>query len=189
MEIAPSAAASFFPWSPPATVPDTWFDDLRQALSALERIPSSNYAYTSEQIRQLIVTYLGSDLPHKATEWCVTHCDVHWANVTAPKFALLDWENWGLAPRGYGPARLLVMSATDPDMVRRVESEFAMDFKTSSGCVALFAAIAHVIMQISIGEAPVALSKPVEDLASDFVSRLSLWRQRLRPPPYALAGW
>ena len=57
--------------------------------------------------------------------------------MTYPDFMLLDWEHWGLAPRGYDAAHLSVFSCAQPDLVRTLEAAFAADLDTRSGRVAL----------------------------------------------------
>lgn len=39
-------------------------------------------------------------------QWTTTHADLNWANMTGPDFWILDWEDWGRAPRGLDAANL-----------------------------------------------------------------------------------
>jgi hypothetical protein len=55
---------------------------------------------------------------------------------------LLDWEHWGIAPRGYDVARLICLSAHDRDVSRQLQAMFSDELDTQSGDVAMLTAIA-----------------------------------------------
>jgi hypothetical protein len=63
--------------------------------------------------------------------------------MTYPDFMLLDWERWGLAPRGYDAAHLLVFSCAQPELVQKIEAAFAADLDCRSGRVALLVVVAR----------------------------------------------
>lgn len=49
-------------------------------------------------------------------EWCTAHADLNWANLTAPRCWMLDWEDWGRAPRGLDAANLWACSLAVPGL-------------------------------------------------------------------------
>ena len=57
------------------------------------------------------------------TEWATSHGDLHWGNITAPRLCLLDWADWGLAPRGNDAACLWGSALAAPDTADRVHAE------------------------------------------------------------------
>lgn len=67
------------------------------------------------------------------TEWAVAHADLAWANLTAPRCWLLDWEDWGLAPRGWDAATLWGNSLAVPELAQRVQREYRADLDSRSG--------------------------------------------------------
>lgn len=69
------------------------------------------------------------------TEWVAAHADLAWANLTAPECWLLDWEDWGLAPRGWDAATLWGNSLAVPALAERVQREYQLDLGSRSGLV------------------------------------------------------
>lgn len=60
--------------------------------------------------------------------WVAQHCDWHWANLAGRDghdFAVLDWEGYSLAPKGFDAATLLVYSLRVPETAARVREVFA----------------------------------------------------------------
>jgi hypothetical protein len=68
-------------------------------------------------------------------EWVPAHADLAWANLTAPECWLLDWEDWGLAPRGWDAATLWGSSLAVPVLAERVQREYQADLASRSGLV------------------------------------------------------
>jgi hypothetical protein len=64
---------------------------------------------------------------------------------------LLDWERWGLAPRGYSGGRLLAFSVLDRVVFNELNVIFAEDFEAEAGRVGMLAAAAEVMLQIDSG--------------------------------------
>lgn len=59
-----------------------------------------------QRVTATIERVFASRVETTVTEWAVAHADLAWANVTAPECWLLDWEDWGMAPRGWDTATL-----------------------------------------------------------------------------------
>ncbi|XVV02487.1 phosphotransferase [Actinosynnema sp. CA-248983] len=114
-----------------AALPHQWWTGLRQALDVLaghrtERVGVTQ-AHLSTRIGQVF-----PDVDTTIDEWVTAHTDLHWRNVTTDG-VLLDWADWGLAPRGHDVATLWQASLPHPELAARVEREFAADFATRSG--------------------------------------------------------
>lgn len=127
---------------------DRWIGLLRTALAQIAAIPTTQHRLTRAYVAQTILTRFGPDAPNVATEWRTAHGDLNWTNLTVPDLVVYDWETWGLAPRGYDEAYLMVHSIEDVSFMDRLEREFADDFSTQSGCVSLLVACAEMLNYI-----------------------------------------
>jgi hypothetical protein len=67
---------------------------------------------------------LGGAVDTTVTEWTCSHGDLHWGNITAPALYLLDWADWGLAPRGNDAACLWASALGVPDIAGRVTTVY-----------------------------------------------------------------
>jgi hypothetical protein len=68
-------------------------------------------------------------------EWSTAHADLNWANLTGPALWILDWEDWGLAPRGLDAANLWFGSLTVPEIAEKVYRGRRHDLDSRSGQV------------------------------------------------------
>lgn len=73
------------------------------------------------------------DVDSTITEWTVAHADLGWSNLTAPACYLLDWEDWGMAPRGWDAATLWAESLAVPALADRVSQERRVDLENRTG--------------------------------------------------------
>jgi hypothetical protein len=78
---------------------------------------------------------------------------------------LLDWEHWGLAPRGYDAAYITVFSCARPDLVHRLETAFAADLDTRSGRVARLFLLARELDKIDAGNLGTGYKPHLEAMA------------------------
>jgi hypothetical protein len=175
MTLAPSPAASSLPWCRAGTidVSDAWLGELRSALAALRHAQTKRTIFSPEQIRQMIAEQIGPNAPAETDDWQVGHGDLHWANLTAPRCMLLDWEHWGLFPRGYDLGRLLGCSAFAPAIMARIVDAFYDELRSPAARVGLLAGIASVKGHIGLGELDPAAHWALEPL----IQRL-LWMER-----------
>jgi hypothetical protein len=144
MTLAPSPAVESRPWRRPGggAPPDAWLNDLHDTLAALRRTSTTRTLFTPESMKILLMQEFGHDVPTEAADWAVCHGDLTWSNLTAPTLTLLDWEHWGLAPRGFDVARLVCCSTRDPATVRKLQALFRDELNSPSGDVAILTAIA-----------------------------------------------
>jgi hypothetical protein len=147
MEHAPSPASSpsAFPARHLPSISDAWIHGLRQALADLAKVEATHFFVTAVDFSNEIRLRFGNDAPHQAVELCTAHGDLHWANLTAPTLSILDWENWGRAPRGYDVANLIASTAYDPVLMQRLESAFADELEAPSGRVAQLSVCANML--------------------------------------------
>jgi hypothetical protein len=127
-----------------ASLPPSWWASLHAALGAMARHQTPRKATPdSEPITPgRIASVIGRVFPGidtAVTEWACAHADLGWSNLTGPQLWLLDWEDWGMAPRGTDAARLWFASLTDPALTRQVTTCLGDDLASRAGQVmALF---------------------------------------------------
>ncbi|MFI6098157.1 hypothetical protein ACIA8G_21565 [Lentzea sp. NPDC051213] len=120
-------------------LPTAWWARLNTSLDALSTAHTSRVAtlHTIPMTQTRLSAGIARVFPELADtildEWTVAHADLSWANVTAPEFWLLDWEDWGRAPRGLDAAMLWTNSLAVPQLADRVRSERAADLSSRSG--------------------------------------------------------
>ncbi|MGH3820352.1 MAG: hypothetical protein ACRDRE_21910, partial [Pseudonocardiaceae bacterium] len=58
---------------------------------------------------------------------------LNWANLTAPRCWMLDWEDWGRAPRGLDAANLWACSLAVPGLAAQVRDLRRDDLESRAG--------------------------------------------------------
>ncbi|MBV9140564.1 MAG: aminoglycoside phosphotransferase [Pseudonocardiales bacterium] len=130
----------------------TWWADLRRAVDILAAHPTERVCVAGSRLRLRLLSAFGVNSDPTEVEWTCAHGDLHWANLTAPRLCLLDWEAWGLAPAGYDAAVLYCASILRPDVLRTVHGTFADLLDSPSGQVAQLAAILKLLCLVEDGE-------------------------------------
>lgn len=123
---------------------DSWWTTFSSSLDALAAHTTARIAVPQERVAAGIHRVF-PDVDASVDEWAAAHADLAWANLTAPQCYFLDWEDWGLAPRGYDAATLWRESLALPDLASRVQHERAADLATRSGKVAQLYACAVIL--------------------------------------------
>lgn len=136
-------------------LPETWWEDLQQTLLILESHSTPRVNVRQELITRRIRELIDVDIDSEVQNWTTAHGDVHWANLTAPEFGLLDWEGWGVAPAGLDAAYLLCFSLHQPEVAREVASRLEGLLGTRDGRLSqLFAAAELLRMARAHGDHP-----------------------------------
>ncbi len=104
-------------------------------------------------------------------EWTTAQADLHWNNVTIDGY-LLDWEDWGAAPRGLDAATLWQASLPHPELAARVQHEFATDLQTRSGRLAQLLQCANAIRIAARSGASTPLSEAANVAAEHLLAEL-----------------
>ncbi len=130
---------------------DAWFAQLKNAMAALSALPLSRWLVHPGAIARIVAQRYGAKAPYQVDEWRVAHGDLHWSNITTPHLVLLDWERWGVAPRGFDVATLLSWTAANPVLYRRIERLFSDDLSSPSGVVARLYVLARRLNWIEAG--------------------------------------
>lgn len=126
-------------------LPDVWWAALNASLDALGAQYTPRIATPdTETVTQKLVTATVREVFPEVTdttvdEWVPAHADLTWANVTGPEFCVIDWEDWGMAPRGLDAAILWGNSLAVQALAERVWNERRPDLESRSGrLMALF---------------------------------------------------
>jgi hypothetical protein len=113
-------------------LPDEWWVTLSTSLDALACHKTRRVAMTQERVTEVVESLFPGVDTH-IDEWATAHGDLYWPNLTAPECWLLDWEDWGTAPRGFDAACLWHDSLLVPKLADRVYSERRADLESRSG--------------------------------------------------------
>jgi hypothetical protein len=151
-------------------LPDSWWAGLRESLAALgahatERVGMSQ-AHLTKRITEV---FAGVDT--EVDEWTTAHADLHWGNLSTDGH-IIDWEDWGAAPRGLDAACLWQSSLPDQRMAARVQREFAADLETRSGKLAQLLQCANAIRIAARRGTRTALSEPAKAAADVLLADL-----------------
>ncbi|WP_019631986.1 hypothetical protein [Actinomadura atramentaria] len=138
----------------PLTLPDRWWDDLRDALDRLAGVPTDRGRCESGRVVVGIREHLGVDVDPAALRWETVHGDLHWANVFADPFGLVDWDHWGRGLVGYDAATLYCHALLEPETAARVRTTFAHVLDTQDGVHAQMSVIARLLKRARLGDFP-----------------------------------
>ncbi|MEU9413002.1 hypothetical protein AB0E08_45895 [Streptomyces sp. NPDC048281] len=126
-------------------LPESWWSALNRSLDALaaQTAPRIATPDTETITQELVTATLGKVFPTitdtTVEEWQPAHADLTWANVTGPEFCMIDWEDWGRAPRGLDAATLWGHALAVPALAQRVWNERRPDLESRTGrLMALF---------------------------------------------------
>ncbi|GAB3469038.1 hypothetical protein [Actinophytocola sediminis] len=153
-----------------ATLPDSWWTGLRNSLAALGAHPTERVGMSQAHLTKRITEVFG-DVDTTVDEWATAHTDVHWSNLTAEGH-LIDWEDWGAAPRGHDAACLWQSALPDPRVAERVHREFTADLETRSGRLTKLLQCANAIRVATRRGAPTPLSEPARTAADHLLAEL-----------------
>ncbi len=130
---------------------EAWWATMRRSLGALAAHSTIRVAtphtvpICQQRVTATIEKVFASCVETMVTEWAVAHADLAWANVTAPECWLLDWEDWGMAPRGWDAATLWGNSLAVPALAARVQREYRADLGSRSGLLSQLFFCAEII--------------------------------------------
>jgi hypothetical protein len=133
-------------------LPEAWFATVRAELSAIAATPTERTAVRQEWISRAVPQFTGHPAP-RITEWDCAHGDFHAANLTTGG-TLLDWEGWGIAPRGWDAATFFAYAQLAPDTAAMIRRQFTAVLDTDAGRAALLVVCAQLLQSASRGDHP-----------------------------------
>ncbi|MFI6352378.1 hypothetical protein ACIBJF_06860 [Streptomyces sp. NPDC050743] len=123
---------------------DGWWAALNASLDALaaqrtHRLATPDTETATQELVTGTIRAVFPEVDATVDEWTPAHAGLTWANVTGPEFCIIDWEDWGMAPRGLDAATLWGNSLAVPALAQRVWAERRPDLESRSGrLMALF---------------------------------------------------
>lgn len=121
-----------------ASLPDSWWAAFDAALDTLADTSTARLAtpdlepISVERVRATIAKVF-PDAEAPIEEWTCAHADLNWANMTGPELWILDWEDWGRAPRGLDAANLWFGSLAVPGLAEKVLERRRADLESVTG--------------------------------------------------------
>lgn len=149
-----------------------WWTELASSLDTLAVHSTDRVCLDEQLVQRRLLAAFGVQIDTARLTWSTAHGDVHWANLTAPRCWLLDWESWGTAPAGYDAALLLCASLLQPEIAERVRAAFADFLDTPTGHVAQLLAAAKLLGLVEYGDHP-DLAVPVHRHARAVVDQIN----------------
>ncbi|MEU9026776.1 phosphotransferase [Streptomyces sp. NPDC048383] len=126
-------------------LPGAWWAALNTSLDALAAQQTPRVATPDTELinQELVTAKLGAVFPElidtTVERWVPAHADLTWANVMGAEFCIIDWEDWGMAPRGLDAATLWGNALVVPELADRVYRERRVDLESRDGkLMALF---------------------------------------------------
>jgi len=155
-------------------LPDSWFQELRGSIESLHRTETNRVCVRQDLITRRLQERFGQAVDVNITEWETSHGDMHWANLTAPQCWLLDWEAWGVAPRGFDVALLYCFTLGQPQMANSIYEFFHDWLSTPSGEKAQMFSCAELMRMTELYSDHRELYPHLERLAEKFAVRNGL---------------
>jgi hypothetical protein len=153
-----------------AALPDAWWTAVRDSLAALATHQTERVGMTQAHLTKRI-SEVFDRVDTTVDEWTTAHADVHWGNLSVEGH-LIDWEDWGVAPRGLDAATLWQSALPDAAVAARVQQEFAEDLQTRSGKLSQLLVCANAIRVAARRGKPTPLSEPAKAAAQVLLTEL-----------------
>lgn len=128
-------------------LPDSWWAELRAALTATATVPTGRQAVRQQWIDRHFHRLLGTPTI-QVTSWTTGHGDLHVGNLLPPPLVLLDWEGWGRMPTGFDVGLFHAYSLTVPATAAHIRAAFPDVFHTEEGRTGELVALAQ-LLQVS----------------------------------------
>ncbi|MFF3403994.1 hypothetical protein ACFYW6_36555 [Streptomyces sp. NPDC002659] len=158
------------------SLPDDWWQSFNASLDALASQHTTRTATpdTMTISQDLVTQTIQRSLPEatrtSTEQWQPAHADLNWANMTAPRFCLFDWEDWGMAPRGLDAASLWGNSLAVPELAAHVRHERHHDLDSRDGKVMMLFVCAKILAPDAHPEDP--RLAPARDTATKIIAEL-----------------
>lgn len=143
-----------------------WLAYLRSSLAALSVCPTDRISCRQDLVTRRLRERFGEAIDPTIDEWTTCHGDMHWANLTCPDLYILDWEGWGLGPKGLDPAFLLGYSLLQPDVAQIIATSFRDKLESTSGKKSILFVYAELLRVIELHQDHPDLEKPLQQLAT-----------------------
>lgn len=139
-----------------------WWEELGAALDSISEVSTDRVAVRQQYLDRAMPQFLGFPVDTRVPAWSTAHGDLHWANLTSPTLAILDWEGWGIAPAGYDVALLHAYSLLVPGTAAEIRHRFSRTLDSESGRFAQLVVITELLQSTTRGD-HLDLEKPLRE--------------------------
>lgn len=153
-------------------LPTAWWLELKASLTALADHRTVRVGVRQDLVNRRIAEISEGSVDPAVEEWSTAHVDLHWANLTSPTCEILDWEGWGMGPRGLDAATLWGYSLDVPAVAEYIVKEFADDLASRSGKIAQLFICAELLRMIVNFDDHPELKEPLTVAARHLVDEL-----------------
>lgn len=129
-------------------LPRAWWAELRRTLGVIHSTPTARVSADQDKVSRRIHAAFGDTVDVHVREWVTVHGDLHWGNLLAPEFGLVDWELWGRGPAGTDEATLYCYSLLVPAVAQTVHEVFARVLNSDAGRVAQVHVAARLLTRV-----------------------------------------
>ncbi|WP_194904723.1 hypothetical protein [Catenulispora rubra] len=138
-------------------LPDSWWDKLDTALDKLAttnttRLATPDLAPISHRRVHAAIADVFPEAAATIEEWTTAHADLNWANIPGGQLWILDWEDWGRAPRGLDAANLWFSSLAAPGLAETVLKHRRSDLESPTGRTMRLLKCAELLAWADAGE-------------------------------------
>lgn len=147
-------------------LPLRWWSALTSTLQHIRATPTERMTEPRDRIDARLRDALGDDVALPELRWETVHGDLHWQNLLAEPFGLLDWEFWGRGPACLDEATLYCASLHRPDLATVVFRELGDRLDSRDGRIAQLYAAARLLRRSQM-EDPHGLSAPLRRLLDE----------------------
>lgn len=140
-----------------------WYKELRSSVEILSQTETDRVCVRQDLINRRVRERYGGQIDTQITKWIACHGDLHWANLTAPKFYLLDWEGWGQGPQGLDIAFLLAYSLLQQDVFYQIQTAFHDWLSTRDGIISTLFVCSELLHMIDVHHDHPTLRGPLEN--------------------------
>ncbi|GAA2139770.1 aminoglycoside phosphotransferase [Streptomyces synnematoformans] len=152
--------------------PAPWWETLREVAHRLAAAPTDRISIDQDKIDHRVREAFGGSVDIRIEHWETVHADLHWSNLLADPFGLLDWELWGRGPVGIDAATLHCYSLAVPSLARTVRDHFPV-LDTPDGHRAQLYVTARLLRRARLGDHP-HLVEPLRLHAQALLTSLNL---------------
>lgn len=148
-----------------------WLPSLRSSLQALHKSATDRIAIRQDLVTRRLRERFGDRVDAEVREWEPSHGDLHWANLTRNECCLLDWEAWGIAPKGFDVALLFAFTLQSPETANAVSRIFEDWLDCEAGRKAQMFACAELMRMTELYSDHEGLYEPLSMLAASLAQR------------------
>jgi hypothetical protein len=127
-----------------------WWNELSASIARIALRETDRARFSDMDIGQRLDDVLSLTLRLPLPAWRTAHGDMHWANLAAPGFMIIDWETWGRAPYGLDVARLHVFATSQPVILETLKSVFRAAMERPEYDIAFLFVAAGVIQMFDL---------------------------------------